>query len=202
MKTRIAILTTVATAAAALVLAAGGTAWAGGGCAHGTAPSDGQGTTVEMVDACFTPTVLHVDPGAEVTFVNREGTAHQVAGVGDTWGSFDELGLDDEASYTFDAEGVYLYSCLIHPGMIGAVVAGSGEGDAGMEPASVSGGAIVGSAAADEAETRTTAARPDDGGATNALMAGAGAALVIGGALAAATMRRRRTHSLVDPTAH
>jgi plastocyanin len=106
---------------------------AGGGCMHGSPPSDGAGTTVEMVDACFTPTVLHVAPGAEVTFVNRdEGVAHNVVGVGATWGVFDELSFGERASYRFGANGVYLFSCYLHEGMIGAVVVGDGTGAADL----------------------------------------------------------------------
>ena len=33
-----------------------------------------------MADACFAPTVLHVDPGDEVTFVNDDDVAHNVVG--------------------------------------------------------------------------------------------------------------------------
>jgi plastocyanin len=98
---------------------------------HGTSPTDGTGAVVEIVDYCFTPTVLHVEPGTEVTFVNRDDTSHEVTGVGGTWGTFDDLGLNDRVSYTFDEDGVYVYSCFIHPGMVGAIVAGSGTGSPG-----------------------------------------------------------------------
>src|SRR5262245_43708221 len=99
MRTRITILLG---AAAAVVLGLAGTASAGGGCMHGTGPTDGEGAVVELVDVCFTPTVLHVAPGTEVTFVNRDDTTHQVTGVGGTRGTFDELGLGDRVSYTFE----------------------------------------------------------------------------------------------------
>jgi plastocyanin len=119
----------------ALIVAAGalssiGTAGAGGGCMHGSGPSDGTGTTVEMVDACFTPTVLHVGRASEVTFVNRDTLKHNVVGVGGTWGAFDELSFGEQASYRFDANGVYLYSCFLHEGMVGAIVVGDGAGAA------------------------------------------------------------------------
>jgi plastocyanin len=124
----------VALAALASTVLLSGTAVAGGGCMHGSPPTDGTGTTVEMVDACFTPTVLHVARGAEVTFVNRdEGMTHNVVGVGDTWGSFGELSFGEAASYRFDANGVYLYSCFLHEGMVGAVVVGDGSGAANLQ---------------------------------------------------------------------
>ncbi|MBA3690569.1 MAG: hypothetical protein H0W82_04040, partial [Actinobacteria bacterium] len=126
MRIRTIIVATLTAGAA--VASWSGSASAGGGCLHGTPPSEGGGTVVEMIDACFTPTVLHVDPGATVTFVNRDGMNHQVAGVGDTWGSFTELVPGERVTYTFETDGVYLYSCYLHPGMVGAVVAGSGAG--------------------------------------------------------------------------
>lgn len=123
----------VALAALASTLLLTGTAAAGGGCMHGSPPTDGTGTTVEMVEACFTPTVLHVTRGTEVTFVNRDrGMTHNVVGVGATWGKFEELAYGDAVSYRFDANGVYLYSCLLHEGMVGAVVVGDGSGAADL----------------------------------------------------------------------
>ena len=50
---------------AATVLAAAPPAAAGGGC-HAPA-TEGRGTTVALTDLCFTPTVLRVAPGTEVT---------------------------------------------------------------------------------------------------------------------------------------
>lgn len=184
-----ALVTTMTVGAA--VLAAGGTASAGGGCLHGTPPSDGDGAVVEMLDACFTPTVLHVDPGAEVTFVNRDGELHQVSGVGDTWGSFAELDQGDSVSYTFEDDGVYVYSCWVHPGMVGAVVAGSGTGSAGLETASVTGGDVA--AATGGVTSPASVPTPvDDGGAMGALLFGGTVGLVLGGGAAAAAIRRRR----------
>ena len=66
----------VATSAAVVaVLSWSGAASAGGGCLHGTPVSDGTGTTVEIVDMCFTPTVLHVDPGTAVTAPSADGAS-------------------------------------------------------------------------------------------------------------------------------
>jgi len=42
----------------------------------------------------------------------------------------------DEQSVTFDDAGTYPYMCPLHPGMIGAIVVGSGEG--GAAPAATS----------------------------------------------------------------
>jgi plastocyanin len=191
MRIRTAIVTLAAVAA---VLVTAGVASAGGGCLHSVPPSEGEGGRVEMLDACFTPTVLHVEPGAEVTFVNRDDTVHQVSGVGDTWGSFADLSEGDSVSYTFDEDGVYVYSCWLHPGMVGAVVAGSGAGSAGLDGASVTGGDVTSAAAT--AEAAVPATPPADGAAMGALLLGGAVGLVLGGGAAAAAIRRRRETQL------
>ena len=131
---RTAIVFAVVAAAVSLGAAP---AWAGGGCLHGVPPSDGTGDTVEMNANCFEATVLHVDPGAEVTWLNRDPYTHTVTGVGGTWGDFSEIAQGGSVSYRFDTSGVYVYSCIIHPGMVGAVVVGDGSGNAGLDPAAV-----------------------------------------------------------------
>jgi plastocyanin len=186
MRTRTAIVATLVVAA---IWSWGGTASAGGGCLHGTPPSEGEGTVVEMVDECFTPTVLHVDPGTTVTFVNRDGVNHQVAGVGDTWGSLTELRRGDRVTYTFETDGVYVYSCWLHPGMVGAVVAGSGAGPGGLQELSVTGGTVT----SVEAAPPASATSPSDGGTLGAVLVGGMLGLVAGGGLAATMLRRRRS---------
>ena len=177
-------------AAGVAVLGGAVPASAGGGCMHGQAPTDGRGAVVEILDYCFTPTVLHVEPGTEVTFVNRDDTSHEVTGVGGRWGTFEDLGLNDRVSYTFEEDGVYVYSCFIHPGMVGAIVAGSGTGSAGLDPASVTRGLV----------TDPTVPPPSpepDGSTLGALLAGGAAGLVLGSGLAAAALRRRRESAVL-----
>ncbi len=169
-----------------LVLAGGAPASAGGGCMHGTGPTDGAGTVVELVDACFAPTVLHVEPGTEVTFANRDATVHQVTGVGGTWGTFDDVQLGERVTYTFAGDGVYVYSCFLHPGMVGAIVAGSGDGGGAADPASVEGPMTTTPA---DGVARDAVA---DGGELGAALVGATIGLVLGGGLALAAVRRRR----------
>jgi plastocyanin len=187
MRIRPAIVATLVTVIA--VWSWSGTASAGGGCLHGTPATEGDGTVVEMVDACFTPAVLHVDPGATVAFVNRDGMNHQVAGVGDTWGSLTELLPGDRVTYTFETDGVYLYSCWLHPGMVGAVVAGSGAGSGGLQELSVTGGTVSDGVAPKPPVPSTS---PSDGGTLGALLIGGMLGLVAGGGLAVTTLRRRR----------
>jgi plastocyanin len=124
IRTRVA-----AAAGAALIVAAVAAppAWAGSGC-HAQEVSDGRGTVVEIAENCFLPTVLRVDPGATVTFWNHDAIAHSVTGASVAFGSFDELGRDERAAFRFDGNGVYPYFCVLHPGMVGAVVVGDGSG--------------------------------------------------------------------------
>ncbi len=107
-------------------------AHAGGGC---TQPqSDAQGDTVDLKLFCMLPTVLRVDPGTTVTWRNADKAAHTVTGAAvrtaqpnaGSWGSFEELKPDESFTHTFDDAGVYPYYCMLHPGMIGAVVVGDG----------------------------------------------------------------------------
>jgi len=106
---------------------------AGGGCHLGV--TQGRGTTVEMVDACFTPTILQVEVGDEVAFANRSGMAHNV--TANQWGRFEDIVEGATYRVTFEAEGVYPYACSIHPGMSGAIVVGDGTGAGSGEAVSV-----------------------------------------------------------------
>lgn len=106
---------------------------AGGGCHQGV--THGTGDTVEMVDACFTPTIIEVDPGQTVTFVNADPMTHNV--TANVWGFFDDMNEGDAFTATFDEPGVYPYACAYHPGMTGAVVVGSGTGAGNGETVSV-----------------------------------------------------------------
>jgi plastocyanin len=109
------------TAAMAVALPAA-PASAGGGCHRGATVTEATGTAVEMKEACFTPTVLHVKSGDTVTWTNLDRMDHVVAGQG--WGHFDNMGGGAVTSYRFTKAGVYPYTCFLHPGMNGAVVVG------------------------------------------------------------------------------
>lgn len=100
----------------------------GGGC--GGPVTDGAGTTVEIEDFCFGPTILRVAPGESVTFVNLDRSPHTVLGANATWGGYDALKRGHEATYAFDEAGVFPYVCTWHPGMVGAIVVGDGAGGA------------------------------------------------------------------------
>ncbi len=118
--------TSILVAATALISIS--TAQAGGGACHGGPVTDARGSTIEIKDYCFTPTVLHIQPGQSVTWVNRDSATHAVSGSNLAWGSYQELLLDKSITYRFAHDGVFAYFCPFHVGMVGAVVVGSGNG--------------------------------------------------------------------------
>ena len=64
----------------AALLVAAQTAFAGGGCHQGA--TQGVGTSVDLTGMCFSPTILYVQPGAIVTWSNRDSMRHEVVGTG------------------------------------------------------------------------------------------------------------------------
>ncbi|MGZ8566986.1 MAG: cupredoxin domain-containing protein [Actinomycetota bacterium] len=182
----------VAAVASAAMLGGSGVASAGGGC-HATGPTTGRGDTVELLDLCFTSTVLYVEPRTDVTWTNRDATAHNVVGVAGTWGDTElTLYQGDSVSYRFDEDGVYPYACWIHLGMIGAIVVGDGVGTdlAAVVPATVT-------EESDSASTEgvsTSVATHGNVGTTAIWVAGAALVLAaLGGAFAIAARNRRRS---------
>jgi plastocyanin len=115
------VATLLAVPAFATALMAG-PASAGGGC-HEAATAAG-GTRVTLSSACFGPTVLYANPGATITWTNQDPFDHTVTGLGWVWGTNGNLRPGRSFSYRFSAAGVYPYTCIIHPGMVGAVVVG------------------------------------------------------------------------------
>jgi plastocyanin len=97
----------------------------GGGCAE---VSEGTGTTVELLNYCITPTMLRVQPGETVTFVNRDETRHVISSAGYAWGSDGYMRADEAFTATFSNDGVYPFQCWLHPGMAGAVIVGDATG--------------------------------------------------------------------------
>ena len=113
-------------------------AHAGGGC-HSESTT-AQGTTVDLRGACFTPTVLHVQPGEAVTWVNQDAMAHTVTGLNVAWRDYTEFGQGESVSHQFALAGAYPYYCVLHPGMIGAVIVSDDGASAAAEQSSLTGG--------------------------------------------------------------
>ncbi len=91
---------------------------AGGGCHSGV--TEGYGTRIEMIDACFTPTTLFAEPGETITFVSRDADAHNM--TANAWGHFDDMHEGERFTTSFKTDGIYAYACTYHPGMTGAIV--------------------------------------------------------------------------------
>ena len=167
-------------------------ALAGGGCHQGV--TTGSGDTVEMVEACFTPTTLRIDPGDNVTFVNTDPMTHNVGG--NLWGNLEGMNQGDVFTATFWQPGIYPYACSYHPGMTGAIVVGNGTGVGNGEAVTVA--AYEPPAASPEIAIAAEAPTPADGSATVGWLAGGAIGLGIGLA-AGFLVRRRHEHASATP---
>jgi plastocyanin len=121
---RLRTLVLLSAVLAAAVLAATPPAAAGGGC-HRPA-TEGRGTTLALTELCFSPSVLRVAPGAEVTIVNRDALSHPLGRPGGEWAWEGNVG--DRVTVRLGGDGVYPFFCYAHPGMVAVVVAGDGGG--------------------------------------------------------------------------
>ena len=129
---RLRALVLLPTVLAAAVLAAAPPAAAGGGC-HRPA-TEGRGTTLALAELCFSPNVLRVAPGSEVTIVNRDTLTHPLGRPGGEWAWEGNVG--DRVTVRLGGDGVYPFFCYAHPGMVAVVVAGDGRGaGTGVVPA-------------------------------------------------------------------
>ena len=104
---------------------------AGGGTCHDPVAVDERSTLVEIKRSCFLPTVVRVAPGETVVFRNTDPPPHTVTGLAGTIGGHDQLTTGEQVSHRFDEPGTYPYHCILHPGMVGAVVVGDGVPAAG-----------------------------------------------------------------------
>jgi plastocyanin len=179
MRRRIAILFAGVPLVLLIGWAVAGTAVAGGGC-HGAPESEARpseaSAAVVKIDGCtFAPTVARVAAGTEVRFINASQAFHDIVGRDRAWGT-EALDVGREFRHTFQDEGLYPFSCSLHPGMAGVIVVG---GPAVAEAPDLQAAAAV--APAD-------AAPADDGSVTGSLAAGALG--LIGGLLVGALWMR------------
>ena len=155
---------------------------AGGGCHDGV--TRGTGTTIQIVDACFTPTILQVKPGQNVTWVNTDPFVHNITANG--WGHYDDLKPTERFTAAFDDPGLYPFACTYHPGMSGVIVVGDGRG-----PGNGSTVELAGTAAQDATAPLASTEAPAD---PRGWAAPGTVGIVIGilGGLGIAAARRRR----------
>jgi hypothetical protein len=152
---------------------------------------------VDIKDACFTPNVLRVQPGQNVTFLNADPMPHTVTGVADSWGSNEELAEGQKVTYRFQTSGVFPYFCWVHPGMAAVVVVGDGTSSktttqdvvpVAPPAAPATSAPVVGQPAAE-----APASTPETSNAWRVAMVLAVLALIsVGGALAMRMLGRRR----------
>ena len=75
---------------------------------------------VAITKFAYTPADLVVAPGATVTWTNRDETPHTVTSADGALAS-PALDTGDHWQRRFDAEGDYVYTCTLHPFMMGTV---------------------------------------------------------------------------------
>jgi len=82
----------------------------------------------EEADRCYIPSVITIDSGNQVTWVNEDSAFHSVTSgfYGEPSELFDSGHLDPFESFTFDfnEKGTYDYFCTLHPWMEGQVLVG------------------------------------------------------------------------------
>jgi plastocyanin len=97
----------------------------GGGCPP---PITNGSTALALIkNWCYSPTVLHIEPGTTVTWVNRDPVAHTITGANRAWGSYRQVRRGRAMAFRFNRAGVYPFYCVIHVGMVGTVVVGDGD---------------------------------------------------------------------------
>lgn len=163
---------------------------AGGGC-RGLPVTERTTTTVRLSEMpCFSPEIVHIRPGDIVTWTNEGLLPHTVTGQNASWGDFSELGDGDSVSHRFDVTGVYPYYCLLHPGMVGAVVVSDSDGSLASASASLAGLGVDGAAVSGDAAL--TADGNGDSVAMIALYAGIALAAAAATGAAGFALGRRR----------
>jgi plastocyanin len=183
---------------------------AGDPCFHDMqrpAVSEGKATVVKLDKCAFFPTIAHVPVGTEVQFLNADMVGHEVVGANLTWGHHDKiLGTGDQLGVQFAKAGIYPYTCMIHPGMTGAIIVGDALSAAvppvaGAPAGPAAGAPAVGAGAPDQ---QPADAAPPSASSTSFGLLPAVLGLVLLALVAAlgatVTMRRRRSHS-AQPTA-
>jgi len=82
----------------------------------------------EEMDRCYVPSIIVIESGKQVTWVNEDSAFHSVtSGFYDApSGLFDSGYLDpsEPFTFTFDESGTYDYFCTLHPWMKGQVIVG------------------------------------------------------------------------------
>jgi plastocyanin len=95
---------------------------------------------VEMKNIAFKPKTLHIDPGDEVTWTNRDTAQHDAVGQGSADFDTGLLEKGESASVPFNDDGTFDYMCTVHPTMKGKIVVGDSGGGSGGKGGTTNGG--------------------------------------------------------------
>ncbi len=171
----------------AALWAAASPAYAGGGC-RGMPATLGETTAVETGDSpCFEPTLITVDEGETVTWTNKGSLPHMVTGANASWGDYTEFRQGESVSHQFTSAGAYPYYCLLHPGMVGAVLVMSDVGSNRAESASLAGSSDL------DRLSNTAVSENCNSSRGPLILAGAVAALLVFGSFGFVLGQRRRS---------
>ena len=86
-----------------------------------TPPSAAAQVEVRIDNFTFSPAVITVKPGTQITWTNADDIPHTVVSDTKTFKS-KVLATGEKFTYTAGKAGTYPYSCSIHPNMTGKVV--------------------------------------------------------------------------------
>ena len=100
------------------------------GCTSSPAPAQGPPVTANSAENtvliknfAFNPSSVTVKAGTTVTWINQDGTQHNVISGAESPVAFASrnLGTGESFTYTFSSPGTYPYICSIHPFMTGEI---------------------------------------------------------------------------------
>ncbi|MDH3677885.1 MAG: cupredoxin domain-containing protein [Nitrosopumilus sp.] len=80
----------------------------------------------EETDSCYIPSIITVNQGRQITWLNEDAAFHSVTSgsYGEPSGLFDSGYLDPGQPFSidFDEKGTFDYFCTLHPWMKGKVI--------------------------------------------------------------------------------
>jgi plastocyanin len=93
------------------------------GAAHHATPVADAPNQVVIDNFAFGPAELHVPPGTEVVWINRDDEPHTVVSAADQpLFKSPPLDTNEKFAFVFKQPGRYPYFCSIHPRMRGVIV--------------------------------------------------------------------------------
>lgn len=102
-------------------LAAPGGAFADSSKTGAAARAQSTGVEITIDNFSFTPAIITIKTGTQITWKNRDDIPHTVVSSDNLFKS-KALDTDDTFSFTPSKPGTYLYFCSLHPKMTGKVV--------------------------------------------------------------------------------